>query len=88
MKFSALGLGVWYGLNREQYLTRFVKERHEKELKLKHELLVEEGKIAYGAQVTRELAEKAKLDNVSLDFDSVNFQADNFIDWMIKNAEK
>ena len=85
LKFSALGFGVWYGINRHQYLTKFVEERHQQQERQKYEFLVEEGKVAYQAQVMRELAEKAKLDNVSLDFDSVYFNGEDFINWMAEN---
>lgn len=60
LKFSALGLGLWYGVTRKYTLESYVKRREEEAKNAKYKDLVEEGKILFEAHQMKELAKEAK----------------------------
>jgi hypothetical protein len=60
LKYSALGLGVWWGLTRNYTLHSYVKTRDEANKDKRYRELVEEGKIAFDAQQMSKLAVEAK----------------------------
>jgi hypothetical protein len=60
LKFSALGLGVWWGMTRNYTLHSYVKSREEINKEKRYRELVEEGKIAFDTHEMSQLAIEAK----------------------------
>ena len=59
LRYSALGLGLLYGYKHNGDLAVFVQQRKEALDKHKHDLLVEEARIAYHSAKSRAEAEEA-----------------------------
>ena len=60
LKYSALGVGVWFGVTRNYTLHSHVKARDEVNKDKRFRDLVEEGKIAFDASEMAKLAVDAK----------------------------
>ena len=56
LRYAALGLGVGYGAYRSASLNSFVAARELQAKDRAHDLLVEEGRVAYEASLAREEA--------------------------------
>ncbi|EGF76852.1 hypothetical protein BATDEDRAFT_28031 [Batrachochytrium dendrobatidis JAM81] len=84
LRWSALGVGVWWGWTRHHSLTRLVKDRAADTEKAHHNLLVEEARVAYEAHYNKTQNALAKKDGVaSCDSDSIFFDADKWSNWAV-----
>ncbi|KAI8898293.1 hypothetical protein BC833DRAFT_590536 [Globomyces pollinis-pini] len=89
LRWSLLGVGVWYGWNRQNYLTHHVKQRSLDHKRIHYEELVEEAKIAYDTKLQKEQAKIAKRDGLTtIDFNSYKFDGDAWANWAAKTAEE
>ncbi|KAJ3010426.1 hypothetical protein HKX48_007404 [Thoreauomyces humboldtii] len=89
LRFSALGLGAFYGFTHKASLTSFVHTRSEERARLHKLDLIEEGKLAYEAQVNREQSKLAvKAGIPTIDSDSYRFDAERYLNFLISETEK
>ncbi|KAI8922391.1 hypothetical protein PhCBS80983_g01486 [Powellomyces hirtus] len=89
LRFSALGLGVFYGYSHKQSLINYVHTRKEERARLHHNDLIEEAKLAYEAQVNREQAVLAKKAGIpTIDNDSYRFDAERYMNFLISQSEE
>ncbi|KAJ3183790.1 hypothetical protein HDU87_005906 [Geranomyces variabilis] len=88
LRLSALGVGVFYGFTHKQSLTSFVHARKEERARVHHNELIDEAKIAYEAQVNRELADVARKNGLAtIDNDSYRFDAERYLNFLISQTE-
>ena len=89
LRWSALGLGLYWGYSRHNSLTHFVAERTAAKEKTHYEDLVNEAKIAFESQYNKEQGALAKKQGIdSIDANSFKFDAEKWINFAIGQSEK
>ncbi|KAL3897450.1 MAG: hypothetical protein SGCHY_003405 [Lobulomycetales sp.] len=88
LRYAALGLGVTYGIYRNASLASLVKQREILERDHAHDLLVEEGRIAYEASLAREEGIQGAKSGIVTDSDSYRFDFDTWQEWSIAQMDE
>ncbi|KAI8825875.1 uncharacterized protein EV422DRAFT_144611 [Fimicolochytrium jonesii] len=88
LRLGALGAGVFYGYAHKQSLTAFVHKRSEERARLHNLDLVDEAKIAFEAQESRETAARAKKAGLAtIDNDSWRYDAERYMNFLLSETE-
>ncbi|RKO99695.1 hypothetical protein CXG81DRAFT_27558 [Caulochytrium protostelioides] len=88
LRWGALGVGIWYGAQRQASLTQLVAARHAGEHAHQREIYVEEALLAYQAREHHAREARAKAAGVVVDPTDYKFTADKAIDWLVNDMEK
>ncbi|KAH6564904.1 hypothetical protein BASA50_010436 [Batrachochytrium salamandrivorans] len=88
LRWTALGVGLWWGWTRHYSLTRFVQLREVEQEKARNSLLVDEARVAYEAHYNKTQSLLAKKDGVAAcDSDSIYFDAELWANWAVGQTD-
>lgn len=87
LRFTALGVGIFYGAYRYRSLCEYVKQRTERREIEKRIKFADEAKLLYQARLDEKLRIKAEEDGVIADMDSIHYDAEKHINWLIKYVD-